>query len=121
MDSEVSADSILPCPCGMDVSWLSFKVYDPQSNHPKAVRVERSILGLKELSIKAAGEVHSFSEAYASALPCSNWESLLELDPANVERMEPIDRWIDDLMSSTLSAGGCWPNGSYSAIADAVL
>ena len=75
----------------MDVNWLSFETYDPRSNHPKAVRVERSILGLKELSMKSAGEVHSFSEACVSALPCSNWESLVELDPANIKRMEPID------------------------------
>ncbi len=91
LDSKVSVDSISPCPCGMIVDWLSFEAYDSQSSHPEAVRVERSILGLKELSMKSASEVHSFPEACVSALPCSDWEWLLELDPANVDRIESID------------------------------
>ena len=72
LDSEVSADSILSCPCGMDDTWLSFKAYDPRSDHPKAVRVERSILGRKELSTKSAGDIHSLSQACTSALSCSD-------------------------------------------------
>ena len=76
LNSVVSVDSINSCPCGMDDTWLSSEAYDPRSNHPKAVRVERSILGRKELSMKSASEFHSLSQACVSAcvsaLPCSS-------------------------------------------------
>lgn len=83
--SRVSMDSILPCPCVADMNLSLFEAFDPRSSHPKVVRVEISILGLNWHSMKSASEVHSRSQTCISALPCSDWESLLESESADVD------------------------------------
>ena len=40
--------------------------------------------------MKSASEIHSLSEASVSALPCSDWDSLLELELEIVDRTESI-------------------------------